>query len=98
MKAFLINPVAQSIQEIEVSGDVEQLKSLLQAKSFEFDTIDGGKDVICFDEDCFINQKEGRFRLDTLAPVAGSALILGAQSNDVSVSSEELTQRVKFLS
>lgn len=96
MKAFLIDPVSKMIEPINLSGEVAQLKTLLDAKAVEFDTLVGSEDRLCFDEDCFITQKPGRFQLDTLAPVAGRGLVLGAEGQDVSINQASLATRIKF--
>jgi hypothetical protein len=103
MKAFFIDPLKSEIRVIDLTNGDEEIKQLLGAKALEFDEIAAGGDRLCFDEDCFITQKPGRFQLDTLAPVAGSALLLGAAAadgapTDVLIDQEALRARIKFLS
>lgn len=102
MKAFLIDPLAKTIREIEITGHEDELRSLIEAKHIEYDDISQTVDRLCFDEDCFIAQKPGRFQLDTLAPVAGKALVIGpTDANgiplDVSTSLNKLESRIKFI-
>ena len=102
MKAFLIDPLAKTISEVQVSGQENELRSLVEAKSIEYDDISRTLDRLCFDEDCFITQKPGRFQLDTLAPVAGKALVLGSTDarnvvHDVSISLAEIESRIQFI-
>jgi hypothetical protein len=102
MKAFLIDPVTQRIELIECSEQPAEWAQRIGAKAVEFDDISKTTDRLCFDEDCFITQKPGRFQLDTLAPVAGSAMIVGAQAADGTVAEpamtiDEIRARVRFL-
>jgi hypothetical protein len=102
MKAFLIDPLKSEIRSIALTGSSDELKQLLGAKSVEYEELGVGGDRMCFDEDCFITQKPGRFQLDTLAPVAGSALIVGPSAADGSVTDalideQALRSRIKFL-
>jgi len=102
MKAFLIDPTQSEIRPITLSGADEELKTLLSAKGLEYDDVGPDGDRLCFDEDCFISQKPGRFQLDNLAPVAGQAVVFGAADEsgtptDVRIDQEALTARIKFL-
>ena len=102
MKAFLIDPLAKQIKEVQVSGREDELRNLVEAKSVEYDDISRTTDRLCFDEDCFIAQKPGRFQLDTLAPVAGKAMVIGSMGPsgvllDASMSLVELEARVRFI-
>ena len=102
MKAFFIDPQKNEIRAIELTHGDAEVKQLLDAKSLEFDEIAAGGNRLCFDEDCFIKQKPGRFQLDTLAPVAGSALLVGVAApdgalTDVLIDQEALRARIKFL-
>jgi hypothetical protein len=101
MKAFFIDPLKSEIRAIDLKNSDDEVKQLLGAKALEFDEIAAGGDRLCFDEDCFITQKPGRFQLDTLAPVAGSAVLLGAAAHDgaltdVLIDQEALRSRIKF--
>ncbi len=103
MKAYFIDPLKSEIRAIDLTNGDDEAKQLLGAKAIEFDEIATGGDRLCFDEDCFITQKPGRFQLDTLAPVAGSALLVGAAAadgglTDVLIDQEALRARIKFLS
>lgn len=102
MKAFLIDPLTKKISELQVSDGLEEFRTLVEAKNIEFDDISKTTDRLCFDEDCFISQKPGRFQLDTLAPVAGKALVIGSAdpagaTRDASMSLTELESRIKFI-
>jgi len=102
MKAFLIDPVSQHITQIDLTGAKLEIQERLLAKSVAYEEIGGSTDKLCFDEDCFILAKPGRFQLDTLAPVAGVALVVGTGETedeylDATLSLEALHGRIRFL-
>jgi hypothetical protein len=102
MKAILIDPVAKHIDWIECANEASQWAARIGAKAVEFDDVKGTSDRLCFDEDCFIAAKPGRFQLDTLAPVAGAALIVGAEqangtAGEPSIALDALRERIRFL-
>ncbi len=104
MKAFQINPATRDICEIEISGDNAALVSLIGQPDVGFDEIDDNGDRLYFDEACFIREQPGagRFKLDSLPPVAGIGVVAGHDTAtdamaDVRVGLEALRSRVKFL-
>ena len=102
MKAFLIDPVNQNITQIDLAGSKIGIQERLLAKSVAYEDIGGSGDKLCFDEDCFILAKPGRFQLDTLAPIAGFALVVGAGATedeyiDATLSLEALSGRIRFI-
>ncbi len=104
MKAFQINPATKEISAIEISGDNAALVSLIGQPDVGFDEIDDNGDRLYFDEACFIREQPGagRFKLDSLPPVAGIGIVAGHNAAedamaDVCVSLEALRSRVKFL-
>ena len=56
MKAFLIDPLAKQIREVQITGQEEELRALLEARNIEYDDISRTTDRLCFDEDCFMSQ------------------------------------------
>ncbi|MDZ7661146.1 hypothetical protein [Thiohalophilus sp.] len=55
-----------------------------------------------FDEECFLRGSEGRFQIDSLIPVSGNGVVMGAEEDgsglrDVTLSQEALAARTKFL-
>ncbi len=98
MKALLIDGQAQSITLAELS-DATEIAATIGYDTVINDEIDDDNKVY-FDEDCFIRGTEGRFRIDSLAPIAGKAVVLGAQDGgaaDVVLELEQLRSRVTFL-
>lgn len=101
MKALLINPDSQSIEELEISS-LDDIKELVGFDTITSDAVGDSGDRIYFDEECFLRQTSGRFQVDTLIPISGRAVIVGADEDgealrDVVLGAEELGGRVKYL-
>ena len=98
MKAYLIDPEQQSIDDIEISSR-EDIVAQIGYETLESDSL-GGEDTLYFDEECFLRGASGRFQLDKLIPVSGKAVIVGAAADgsllDVSLSIEELKSRIQY--
>lgn len=99
MKAIFIDGQAQTLELTEV-GREEDIHGLIGQDSIIHDEIDEANAVF-FDEDCFIRGTQGRFQIDSLAPIAGKAVILGRSADgalhETSLDVEALTGRLKFL-
>lgn len=80
MLALLIDPADQRIEPIEYDGSLAALAALIGYSTLESDEIDANGDRLFFDEECFLRAVPGagRFQLDTLAPVAGKAVVVGS--------------------
>ena len=101
MKAYLITPDTQSLQEIDISS-LDDIKSVIGFETIESDATGSEGDRLYFDEECFLRATPGRFQIDKLIPVSGKGVIAGADADgvslvDVKVSLEELKQRVKYI-
>jgi len=101
MKAFLIMPDTQSIDEVDVAS-VDDLKALIGFDTLESDAVGTEGDRLYFDEECFLRGTPGRFQIDTLIPVSGKGVIVGTADDsvtvrDVVVGIDELRGRVKYL-
>jgi len=99
MHAYLIDGSAQEIEPIEISSKTD-ISQLVGQDTIIADAIDDDN-AVHFDEDCFIRGTSGRFQVDTLAPIAGKAVVIGsldgAQMTNASLTLEALQARVKFL-
>jgi hypothetical protein len=100
MRALLINPENQTIEEMDVAG-ADDLKSLIGFDTIESDAVGGEGDRLYFDEECFLRGSPGRFQIDTLVPVSGKGVILGTADDgvtlrDADIGIEELRGRTKF--
>jgi len=103
MRAFLINAADKTVTAVDVADGLAGIRKLIGFDSVDSDEIDANGDRLFFDEKCFIRQQEGagRFRLDTLAPVAGRGVVIGSRDSgaelcDAAVSLEALKGRVVF--
>lgn len=101
MRALLISPDSQTIEEIDIVN-YQDIVTLIGTDTIESDEVNDQGDRLYFDEECFLRGTSGRFQLDRLIPVAGKGIIAGSakdgtQLQDVSVDINELTQRIKYL-
>jgi hypothetical protein len=101
MKAFLISPDMQSIDEVEVAG-LDDLKALIGFDTLESDAVGSEGDRLYFDEECFLRGTPGRFQIDTLVPVSGKGVVVGtaddgATLQDVAIGIDDLLGRIKYL-
>lgn len=101
MKAFLIIPDDQIIDEVEIS-DTNDIKSLVGFDTLESDAIGSAGDRLYFDEECFLRGASGRFQIDNVIPVSGKGVIVGtaddgARLRDVQTDIGELHKRIKYL-
>jgi len=100
MKAFLITPDTQSIDEINVDS-LDDLKALIGFDTLESDSIGSEGDRLYFDEECFLRGASGRLQIDTLVPVSGKGVVVGAvgdgaELRDVTLDIDDLRRRTKF--
>ena len=103
MTAFLIDPARKAIDAVEFDGSENGIRDLIGFSTIESDAIRGGNDHLYFDEECFLRASPGspRFQLDSLAPVSGKGVVVGARAADKSlgppaITLNELTARVRF--
>ena len=101
MKALLITPDDQTIEEIEISG-MDDIKRIIGYDTIESDAIGSAGDRLFFDEECFLRGTSGRFQIDTVIPVSGKGIIVGASEDassfsDVSLTVDALEGRLKYL-
>jgi hypothetical protein len=101
MKALLIDPETEDIEEIDIGGK-EDLPGLIGFDTIESDAVGDQGDRLYFDEECFLRGAKGRFQIDQVIPVAGKGVVVGTEDDgaklrDVSLSIEELRKRMKYL-
>ena len=101
MRAFRIDPVEKTVEEIEVhnTGDIAEA---IGFDSIISDEIGPNGDRLYLDEDCFIRGSEGRFQIDKIAPVAGFGVVAGSDGTedelqDVSQDIDALMARIAYL-
>lgn len=100
MKALLITPDTQSIDEVEVSK-LDDIKALIGFDTLESDVIGSAGDRLYFDEECFLRGASGRFQIDTVIPVSGKGVVIGVSEDgselrDVTIDTDDLRRRTKF--
>jgi hypothetical protein len=100
MNALIIKPTEQSVEVIDVTC-LEDIIKLIGYETIIADDVGNNGDKLYFDEDCFLRGTEGRFQVDTLVPVSGNGVIIGADESgaltDAHLNLEEAKPRVKFL-
>lgn len=98
MKAYLINPELQSIDDIEIATR-DDIVAQIGFATLESDSL-GGQDTLYFDEECFLRGASGRFQIDKLIPVSGKGVIIGTAADgslqDVSLTIDELKSRIQY--
>ncbi len=104
MRAYLIDPVTQSITEEHIAAGESDIARLIGFDSIDSDEIDDNGDRLFFDESCFIRHgsEMPRFKVDNLAPVAGKGVVAGGPPggrglSDAHIALDELRSRVSFL-
>jgi hypothetical protein len=98
MKALLVNGLAQSLSELDISGE-KDLELVLGCESVVADSLDSEHQIF-FDEDCFIKQTNGRFQIDALPPISGKAVlvrVVDGDFTDITSGFDQIESRVKFL-
>lgn len=104
MRVYLIDPVARTVTAEDIADGESGIARLIGYDSLDFDEIDDNGDRLFFDESCFIRHGADmpRFKVDSLAPVAGRGVIAGGQPGgkplaDAIVDLDALRARVNFL-
>ena len=77
MKALLINPESQSIEQIEIQSQ-DEIAGIIGFDTITSDEIGPDGDRLYFDEECFLRGTSGRFQIDTVIPVSGKGIIVGS--------------------
>ena len=105
MKAILINPKLQTINEINYSGDYKDIYKLTECSMFTaIYPFDNCEDTIYLDDEGLLKSSNYCFTFycdnGTSQPLMGNALVLGAddegESKDVETSIDEIKRRVSF--
>lgn len=103
MHAYLIDPFKQTIEQVELDPTLDAIRAAIGFETVDSDEIARSDDRLFFDEECFIRSQPqpGRFRLDTLPPVAGIGVVVGGGPAEDALTSpgltlEELKGRVQF--
>lgn len=102
MNAYLIDPFARTITQVEYSGDYKQIYDLIDADCYDCARINREGDAIFVDDEGLIREKAQSFFLheDYPNPLAGKGLVLGCDAQGESVAPhttlEELKSKITF--
>lgn len=99
MRAIVIQPDHRSVEVIDIQ-DRADLVRLIGHPTLESDALGDAGDRLFFDEACFLRGTSGRFQIDTLVPVAGTAVILGVDGDalrDAASDVDDLRRRIRYL-
>lgn len=101
MKAYLIDAENHTVEKIDVEN-MDDIVRLIGYKTIESDAVGNAGDRLFFDEECFLRGSAGRFKIDTVIPVSGKAILIGANEegttlSDVNTDLDDLHSRIKYL-
>ena len=107
MKAYLIDPYAMTVEEVQYSGDYNDIYALTDCQTFTCLTFNEDEDTLFLDDEGLINGKEQAFfrLVDTPSgdtyPLVGKALVLGCneegESVEPKITLEGLRNQVQFI-
>ncbi|OJW58765.1 hypothetical protein [Thiobacillus sp. 65-1402] len=104
MKAYLIDANRKTVSPVELADGLAGIRRLIGYDSVDSEEIDASGDRLFFDEGCFLRDQtgKGRFKLDSLVPVADKAVVAGsgddgATLKDVAADLAALQQRIAWL-
>lgn len=102
MKAYLIDPVQRTVEEVNYTGDYQQIYELIGADCFDVCRINSAGDGIFVDDEGLLRYGLLPAFMTTLygGPLAGRGLVLGVDSEGESVeptiSLESLRETLTF--
>ena len=98
MKAFLVDPAARRIDEVEYSGNYEDIYELIDARLFELAQFDGetGDGAYVDEEGLYAEEKAWWTIQGFPQPLANKGLILGTDMNTGASRSPQITLEALF--
>ena len=104
MKAYLIDANRKTVSLIDLADGLAGIRRLIGYDSVDSEEIDASGDHLFFDEGCFLRDQtgKGRFKLDSLVPVADKAVVVGTSNDgavlkDAAVGLDALQARIAWL-
>ncbi len=104
MKAYLIDANRKTVSLIDLADGLAGIRRLIGYDSVDSEEIDASGDRLFFDEGCFLRDQtgKGRFKLDSLVPVADKAVVVGTSNDgaalkDAVVGLDALQARITWL-
>lgn len=100
MNAYLIDPFARTITEVEHNGDYREIYKFINASTFDVARLDDGDGMYIDDEGLFKDEQAFFLHKGYGQPLAGKALVLGCDDEGNSTSPrctlKDLQQQVQF--
>ena len=103
MRAFLIDPFRQTVEQIEYSGDFRQIYKLIDAECFDVARLNAKGDGIFVDDEGLYAEDQRFFQHRLYPnPLAGKGLVIGCDMNngesaDASMTLRELVDDVEWV-
>lgn len=101
MKAYLIDPYEGSIEQVEYSGDYEDIYRLIDCRYFDCVGIDNGDTIFVDDEGLYRDNQEFFMIEGYHSPLCGKALVLGTDrkgnSQAPKISLTKLKKMITFI-
>lgn len=104
MNAYLIDANQKTVTAVDLVDGLAGIRRLIGCHSVDSEEVGANGDRLFFDENCFLRDQtgQGRFKLDSLVPVAGRAIIAGAGDDgaplkDAAVGLDALQARIAWL-
>jgi len=102
MKAFLIDPYEGSIEQVDYSGDYEDIYRLIDCQLFDCVRINRNGDTIYIDDEGLYRDNQEFFMVEGYhSPLCGKALVLGTDKNGDSeapkISLTKLKKMITFI-
>ena len=82
MNAYLIDPFAKTVTEVEYGGNYQEIYQLIDCDTFDVVRINNKGDAIFVDDEGLINGKPQAFFMyqDYPQPITGKGLVLGSDT------------------
>ena len=104
MKAYLIDANRKTVSLVDLADGLAGIRRLIGYDSVDSEEIDASGDHLFFDEGCFLRDQtgKGRFKLDSLVPVADKAVVVGTSDDGVTLTDAvaqlaDLQRRITWL-
>jgi hypothetical protein len=105
MKAYLINATAKTVNEVQITGDIDEMNRLIGSDYFTLATSEENGDTVYVDEEGLLSLNAGSpfFSYEGAhQPFVGNGLVMGCDmdtgnSTNVRTPLETIRAKVKFL-
>lgn len=98
MNAYLIDPFAQTVTQVEYSGDYQHIYKLIDADTFDVVYFNRKNDGVFVDDEGLFKPEQAFFKIAGIPnPLAGKALVLGCDDEGDSVAPSASFEDVQSL-